>query len=323
MARYAACIAEPHLRGPNTFIIGAPKAGTTSLAAYLGSHPGAFVCTPKEPFFWSDDYPGLAQRLGIASLDDYHALFRPADSRHAVIAEASTNYLCSRTAVERILRYNPDSRFIVMLRDPVEVVHAFHMEQVFAGNEDVRDFESAWRLQEERRLGRALPRGNWSPQFLQYGSLAHFGEQTARLLERVRRDALLFLRFEDFRDDVAACWASVQAFLGLPPDGRTAFPVGNAAHGHRFPALARWMHEPHPLLKSAVDGLRMHLRRRRYPLVEALKSGLRRPAARAPLDTRFERELRAGFAPDIERLQSLLGWDLSDWTREERRCLPS
>ena len=41
------------MRQPNTFIIGAPKSGTTALASYLSAHPAAFVCNPKEPFFWA------------------------------------------------------------------------------------------------------------------------------------------------------------------------------------------------------------------------------------------------------------------------------
>ena len=45
---------------PNLFIIGAPKSGTTSLYQYLRSHPNIFMCTPKEPNYFSNDLNGLS-----------------------------------------------------------------------------------------------------------------------------------------------------------------------------------------------------------------------------------------------------------------------
>jgi hypothetical protein len=308
------------MRAPNTFIIGAPKSGTTSLADYLAAHPAAYVCSPKEPFFWAEDYPGLAQRLGIRSLEEYLRLFSSADARHEVVAEASTNYLCSRTAVSRIREYCPTARFIVVLRDPVEVAHAFHMEQVFAGNEDVTDFAAAWQLQERRRRGDALPRACWAPRFLQYEECVRFGEQVERLLAEVEPGNVLFLRFEDVRADVAGVWARVLEFLSLLPDGRREFPVSNAAHGHRLPGLARFLFQPPGLLRAPVEALRAHLRQRRYAPIEFLKARLRRPVPRAVVVPAFEAELRRGLAPDIRKLQVLLGWDLSAWSGESLAC---
>lgn len=37
------------MRGPDFFIAGAPKSGTTALAHYLSAHPGVFFSDPKEP----------------------------------------------------------------------------------------------------------------------------------------------------------------------------------------------------------------------------------------------------------------------------------
>src|SRR3954465_5413568 len=38
---------------PNLFIVGAPKAGTTSLHTYIAGHRDAFMCNPKEPHYFS------------------------------------------------------------------------------------------------------------------------------------------------------------------------------------------------------------------------------------------------------------------------------
>jgi len=40
----------------NVFILGAPKCGSTSLAAWLSQHPDAFVSDPKEPRYFNSDW---------------------------------------------------------------------------------------------------------------------------------------------------------------------------------------------------------------------------------------------------------------------------
>ena len=42
---------------------------------------------------------------------------------------------------------NPDARLIVMLRNPVDIVHSLHSQFVYGFREDEKDFEKAWQLQ--------------------------------------------------------------------------------------------------------------------------------------------------------------------------------
>ncbi|MEM9410170.1 MAG: sulfotransferase, partial [Planctomycetota bacterium] len=154
---------------PNTFIIGAPKSGTSSMASYLGEHPDVFVSDPKEPFFWSDDYPKLKLRFGMTSLDKYLEIYSQDGAARKIRIDGSTNYLASNIAVCNILRHQPNAKFIVMLRNPVEVVQAFHAEVVFSGIETEFNFERAWELQFARQRNPNLnPLYCEAPQFLQY-----------------------------------------------------------------------------------------------------------------------------------------------------------
>ncbi|EIT69415.1 MULTISPECIES: sulfotransferase family protein [Hydrocarboniphaga] len=298
---------------PNTFIVGAPKCGTTALAQYLAEHPQVFFSDPKEPFFWSADYKGLADQHALGTLDDYLALFQKAGEQHRVVAEGSTNTLRSDCAVERIVAFDPRARFVAMLRDPVDVAHAFHMEQVYVLNEDEPDFETAWRMQDRRAQGHAIPRACRAPQFLQYGAIGRYGEQVENLLRHVSRDAVLFIRFEDFRDDPARIYRQTLAFLGLDDDRRSEFPVVNASHRHRSRLVASMVLDPPALLKVPVWRLRTHLRRARYPLIEKIKSHLRQPSRRAALTPELRAEMRAYFHDDLLKLERLLGWDLRSW----------
>ena len=110
------------LRKPNFFILGAPKCGTTSLAAWLGEHPNIFVSSEKEPnFFNTEDKRGITN-----TLEQYEDLFREAGTEHVAVGEATVWYLSSPEAIDRILKYNSDARFIVMVRNPLEMAPALH-----------------------------------------------------------------------------------------------------------------------------------------------------------------------------------------------------
>jgi hypothetical protein len=98
-----------------------------------------------EPYFFNtDDEPRLY------TLDRYEDLFRGAHEQHIAIGEASTFYLSSSNAVTNIIRYQPDARFIVMVRNLVEMAQSYHAEMVLRGAESVEDFFAAWSLQKDR-----------------------------------------------------------------------------------------------------------------------------------------------------------------------------
>lgn len=165
------------VRKPNFFILGAPKCGTTSLAAWLAKHPSVFLSPIEEPHFFNTD-----DRQGLTTLAAYEELFRDARDYHSAVGEASVWYLSSSEAVRNILQYQPDARFIVMLRNPVEMVPALHTEMLLSGHKSVRDFRAAWDLQEERRQGRKLPIFGWARRRLLYGEICALGAQLERLL---------------------------------------------------------------------------------------------------------------------------------------------
>jgi hypothetical protein len=115
---------ERGLRKPNFFIIGASKCGTTSLCRWLSEHPNVFICPEKEPHFFNTDD---VQR-GTSTLGKYEALFAGVKKEHTAIGEASVWYLSSSAAVPNILAYQPDTKFIVMVRSPLQMAPALHAQ---------------------------------------------------------------------------------------------------------------------------------------------------------------------------------------------------
>ena len=109
-----------------------------SFNLFLSKHPNVFMSPRKEPHYFCDDFPGL---LGCASLDEYLALFEEASADHVAVGEASVWYMYSKVAVKNILKFNPDAKFIIMLRNPVDLVYSMHAQSLNSVDENVKDFE--------------------------------------------------------------------------------------------------------------------------------------------------------------------------------------
>jgi hypothetical protein len=289
---------------PNFFILGAPKCGTTSMAAWLGAHPCVFIPATKEPhFFNTDDTPD------VASLDAYERLFAPATPDHRAIGEASVWYLSSAVAIDNIRRYQPDARFIVMLRNPVDMAPALHAEMLISGQETVRDFRTAWDVQHERRQGRRIPALSRGRRRFLYADVCALGTQLQRLFAAVPRESVLPVLLDDVIADPGAEYRRALHFLGVGDDGRTDFPAYNRGRTIRFPYLTRALF----LAIRVKDrtGIRLNAgiwgRVADWNVVE-----MPRPA----LPPDLAATLRRHFASEVALLSDLLSRDLHHWLRE-------
>src|SRR5438045_1184872 len=109
---------------PNFFIVGAPKAGTTSLYHYLKNHPEVFMSPIKEPNYFSYEET-VKQNLyhkekGVGTFEEYAELFVSANGHHKAVGEASVSYLFYSSVPEKIKELIPDAKIIMSLRNPVE-----------------------------------------------------------------------------------------------------------------------------------------------------------------------------------------------------------
>ena len=220
-------------------MLGALKCGTTALASYLATRPLIQVSEPKEPNYFCKDL--LAGGFPVASDEEYLATFFPGlgESKAHVALDASVWYLYSGVAVDEILRFRPDARFLVMIRSPVDMAYSLHSMLHFMGQEDVFDFARAWQLQDARRQGRFLPVNRWvDAQCLQYHAVCSLGSQLERLYQKVDPARVHVELQDDMRKDPRGVYARVLNFLGVPDDGRTQFDETNAGHKLNSRSLA-------------------------------------------------------------------------------------
>ncbi|MCF8095110.1 MAG: sulfotransferase [Desulfobacteraceae bacterium] len=292
------------MKKPNFFIIGAPKCGTTALAQWLGEHPNIYISPVKEPHFYSTD---IANRQ--TTRKEYDRLFRNAGEEHQAVGESSVWYLYSEKAVPNILKEIPEAKFVVCLRNPVEMAYSLHGQHLVANNETLQDFDNAWAAQAKRWQGESVPKLCVDPQLLLYGPACKLGSQLQRLYRRVNADNIHLVFLDDMKTDARMVYCGVLEFLGIPDDGKGTFPVVNPASERLSPALAMVIKAMNLACKKA--GL-PRLGTGIMPLLNRLN---RKKSERAGMSDAMRKKLQSYFEEDIKKIEKLTGRSLYHWRK--------
>jgi hypothetical protein len=293
---------ETGVQKPNFFILGAPKCGTTALATYLAEHPNILFSRPKEPAYFCRRVV-IRRRQPISSDQEYlNVFFGHGEARqYQAVGEATVWNLYVRTAVPEILRFNPDSRFIVMLRHPFDFVHSLHSQYVFQGAESLTDLREAWEACELRRRGEYKSTPYIDTVLLLYDELAAFGLQVERLCSLVPRDRVKVVLMSELNTNPEAVYYETLKFLNVDKKIRTTFGVINKTHYVRN----RFVLE---VLRSRL-AIAASLAAKRILRLQTLGVGR---VAQYP-SPELRRIITRFFREDINRLADCLGRDLSAW----------
>jgi hypothetical protein len=197
---------------PGFLILGAQKAGTTALYAYLRWHPGITGPAWKEVSYFDRHY-----RRGIHWYRGHFPL-RPGDR---LVGEASPGYLFHPLAPERVRATVPDAKLIALLRDPVDRALSHYHHEVALGREPLT-FEEAIEAEPERTRGEEerLVRepGYFSHAWWDYAYLARgrYAEQLERWLAVFSREQLLVVASDELAVEPGQTYGRVLDFLGEP-----------------------------------------------------------------------------------------------------------
>jgi hypothetical protein len=265
----------------------------------------------KEPHFFATDLGGYPE---VQTPEAYAGLFVRSRPKHLVLGEASVYYLRSSVALERIQEFNPDAKIIAMFRNPVDMVYSLHSQLLYWSEEVVPDFETAWRLQERRRMGLDLPPGIRSPLLVQYAEIGRFGSQAQRVLSLFPKEQVKLILYDDFTASPQAMYDEVIEFLGIPHDQRSEFPRINENKRARMTWLRDFYRKPPPLLHHAIRRLKQAVGSEGVASVRQKIVDLNTvKERRAPLSPEFRAELVETFRPEVTLLGRILDRDLSDW----------
>ena len=272
---------------PNFLIIGAAKAGTTSLYHYLRQHPDVFMSPVKEArYYWSE---GQAEGIvPIRTRAAYERLFDDVTVERA-IGEASPQYLNSEAAPIRIAADLPDARLIVALRNPAERAYSSYLGRLRGGRE-------------RRGLDEAMQPGTY------YFETSLYYPRLSRYFDRFDRSRIKVILFEDFVADTRGALREIHEFLGVDAGFATDFTE------RHNPALV-----PRSLIANEIFCRTVQAVRDLLP-ESMLGSGLAGGAQKLFLLRRPERfappvraRLLEQFRSDIAQTSALIGRDLSKW----------
>jgi hypothetical protein len=294
---------------PNVFVVGASKCGTTSLHRLFELCPQIGTArTRKELHFFSE--PELMARLAgpgdakippaiVHSEAEYLAEYAHLDPDLPVIADVSPSYLQNPPAAARIHAFAPESRIVILLREPAAKVFSQYVHLWSDGYEDL-PFEEAWERSAERRAA------GWSDMF-DYAGGGYYADAVRRYLGLFGPDRVLVLMFEEMTGGMEAARARLEAFLGvaLPSGG---LPRLNTGGRIASPLAARVLGSER--LKAGLRavlplGLRTRISARVHDAV-ATERPEPDPAMRA--------RAQAHFAADTAALEALLGRS-TGWAR--------
>jgi hypothetical protein len=295
---------------PNFFIVGAPKSGTTALAQYLDQHPSIFFCPQKEPNYFCRDFPGI--RL-VSTEEEYLRLFQGATAQHRALGEGSIRYMYSKVAIEALHAFAPGAKLIIMLRNPVDMIHSFHSQALYALYESEKNIEKAWALQHERANGASVPKGCLEPAFLQYREVGMLGQQVERVLKIFPREQVRVYFMDDFARDTRSVYEEVLSFLDVPSDHRTDFPKVNENKRLKSSLIATVTQRPPKAWVKARKAIHRALGIESLGLLEPLRRWNKQTEDRQPMTPELRAMLTEEFRPDIESLAKLLDKNLDAW----------
>jgi hypothetical protein len=260
----------------------------------------------KEPNYYSTDLHNRYARTP----KEYVRLFRGANAHHIAVGEASVWYLYSDEAVPNILKEVPEAKFIVCLRNPVEMAYSLHGQQLVSVNEQLTDFNQAWNAQPQRAQGLSVTRFCQDHRLLLYGPICSFGEQLGRLFGLCDRRQIHVVFLEDIKGDAEAVYGKVLHFLDVPNDDRRNFEVVNAASERRSLRLVKAIkHANNFRRRLGIPRLGTGI----MPLMNRLNL---RASRRAPMNVATRKMLANYFRSDVERLEYVLEKKLGHWQKE-------
>jgi len=297
------------MRLPNFLIIGAAKSGTSSLYYYLKQHPQVFMAVPKEPYFFELEGENLTfagpgdqerRRGAVTQLEDYYELFQDVKDEVAV-GEASTTYLDSPKAPERIKHYIPDSKIIAILRNPVDRAYASFLHLWRDGHETVKDFSQALKLEDERI------KENWGLLW-QYKTRQFTYEKLKRYFDLFDREQIKVYIYEDWRGDNHFVLKDIFQFLGVDedfiPDLSKRLNVGGVPKNEAFNVFLRRSNRIKDFIKPIIP----------RPIRKSIQNKfINLNMKRVELSPDIRRKLIHVYKDDILKVQDLIRYDLSHW----------
>lgn len=196
---------------PNVLVIGAQRAGTSSIYRYLGSHPDVAASLRKEVEY-------LSTRMSMG--ERWYRAHFPLVRRPAVAFEATPDYLLHPLSAERAATLIPEVKAVALLRSPITRAFSQYEHQRRLDKEDL-SFVEALEREPSRIAGEfeALVRDVDYPavELRRHGYIerGRYAPQLRRWFDALGRERVHVIRTEDLWAEPVKTYTGLLDFLGL------------------------------------------------------------------------------------------------------------
>lgn len=322
---------------PNmVFIVGAPRCGTTTLATWMKQQPE--ICYPlvKEPHFFAQyDLRAMSEEeaRSLTEREFVNRFFSQCEGEGKLAGlDGSVSYLYIAEQVAPALRFWPNAKFIIALRDPMDLLPSLQQRLRVTGDEDIVDFVEAWDAIPDRAAGRRIPKSCLEARWLRYDNAGLLGTYTKQMFDAVGRERCFVSVFDDLAADPEKHYRRLVEFLGFQPVDGIQLQARREGQSFRYAWLQRLLKRPPKFARNYLAGKNFVLREKKKNrkdnlLLDALfdaREWLLRwnkvPAVKQPIPVRVQQEIKDLLRDDIDDLGKLIGRDLSHWlkVREDR-----
>lgn len=300
------------LKMPDFYVVGAGRAGTTSLSHYLAQHPKLYVPSSKScSFFYASDLTGSPLADNHAAIPEwfvqdkvkYHSFYSSAPVA-AIRGDVSPVYLASTRVACRIAAARPDAKIIAIMRNPVDRVYSRYVGRRRDGLETTATFEELV----ESEISMDLVRDDAHATYLAGGMMSHY---LCSYFDAFPAENIQIHFYEEFAGNTREVMASICRFLAVDEDFRFDVDrIYNASGGRiQNAAVGRIWASSLPLRKGLRPWLPKSLRDSMFRKVTA-------KTEKVPIKPETRRRLIDVYRDDIQKIQHLTGRDLSAWLKQ-------
>ncbi|MFP8487473.1 sulfotransferase family protein [Gracilimonas sp. Q87] len=285
---------------PNLFIVGAPKAGTTSLYNYLEEHPEVFMCDLKETNYFSykeiKNQDLFYNEEKVNNIDDYLALFKSI-KQEKIIGEASVSYLFYEDVPGRLFDFNSQSKIIIVLRNPIDRGFSHYLMDSRLGLVD-HSYDDIVDKNIEDKRGELY--------YQQYVELGLYHNQVKRYLDIFGHEQVKIILFEELVDDIAIVVKDLFRFLEVDSN----FEPQLSKKYNTFKEPKNKLIDTLYKIKSIRKSLSSFLPETMKSL---LLSSVFEKGQKPRLQVNTKDKLISIYRDDVISLEKLLNKDLKDW----------
>lgn len=290
---------------PNFLIVGTAKAATTTIHEYLKQHHNVFMTDWKEPSFFvfkdkaNPSYTTDRPVKFITEIKDYKELFS-GGTDHAIRGESSTPYLYfydkSIENIKSVCDNYKDIKILIVLRNPVDRAFSQYMMKVRDLVENL-SFEDALLAEEERM------ENNAHFDFFYRNRGLYYNQVKAYIKEF---DNVKVMMYEDFRKNEQTFLNEIVQFLGLQEIEFEKIGKQNISGRPKVKIISRLL-KRNPLKQffGLILPKKWKLKLKGFVMAKNLK--------REKMNKETAESLRSFYQKDIEKLEQLMGCDLSNW----------